>query len=187
MMNATLLSMLLAAAPDAGVASKPAAADAGVASPVTPRPVASEPVSNAELDRLRKRVAELEARTTELERQAKQLDALTKKLDQTNDDLAAFKKEVNEREDARRESERRVVEQKQRFEAVTKSLVTVDQQLSTGSTASVNEALRAAEATYTGTALQYVQAARASLANGDLNTARKYLLLAVLEAQATRP
>lgn len=187
MMNATLLSMLLAAAPDAGAVSKPAAADAGVALAVTPRPVANESVSNAELERLRRRVAELEARATELERQAKQIDVLIKKVDQTNDDLAAFKKEVNEREDARRESERRVVEQKQRHEAVSRSLVTVDEQLSRGSTASVNEALRAAEATYTGTALQYVQSARASLANGDLATARKYLLLAVLEAQATRP
>ncbi|MDP1922071.1 MAG: hypothetical protein Q8L14_37870 [Myxococcales bacterium] len=186
-MNATLLSMLLAAAPDAGALSKLAAADAGVAAPLPPRPVANESVSNAELERLRKRITELEARATELERQAKQLDALTKKLDQTNDDLAAFKKEVNGREDARRESERRVVEQKQRFEAVSRSLVTVDQQLSTGATANVNEALRAAEATYTGTALQYVQSARASMANGDLATARKYLLLAVLEAQAARP
>ncbi|MDP3237366.1 MAG: hypothetical protein Q8S33_36380 [Myxococcales bacterium] len=182
-MNATLLSMLLAAAPDAGALSKPAAADGGVASVMTPRPVATEPLSNAEL---RKRVTELEARATELERQVKQLDALAKKLDRTNDDLAAFKKEVNEREDARRESERRVAEQKQRSEAVTRSLVTADQQLSTGST-NVTEALRAAEATYTGAALQYVQAARASLANGDLNTARKYLLLAVLEAQTVKP
>lgn len=183
-MNSTLLVLVLAAAPDAGVVSKPLVADAGIA-PVAAR--VTEPSSGLELERLRKRVAELEARTTELERQAKQLDALAKKLDQTNDDLAAFKKEVNEREDARRESERRVVEQKQRYEAVSRSLVTVDQQLSTGATANVNEALRAAEATYTGTALQYVQAARASMANGDLATARKYLLLAVLEAQAAKP
>ena len=186
-MNSTLLALVLAVVPDAGVVvSKPLLADAGVA-PVVARPVVTEPSTGLELERLRKRVTELEARATELERQVKQVEALSKKVDQTNDDLAAFKKEVNEREDARRESERRVVEQKQRFEAATRSLVTVDQQLSTGSTGSVNEALRAAEATYTGTALQYVQAARASLANGDLNTARRYLLLAVLEAQAARP
>jgi septal ring factor EnvC (AmiA/AmiB activator) len=185
-MISSVLALVLAAAPDAGVVSKPFLADAGVA-PVAARPVATEPSTGLELERLRKRVTELEARTTDLERQVKQVEALSKKVEQTNDDLAAFKKEVNEREDARRESERRVVEQKQRFEAVTRSLVTVDQQLSTGSTASVNEALRAAEATYTGPALQYVQAARTSLANGDLNTARKYLLLAVLEAQAVKP
>jgi len=183
-MNSTLLVLVLAAAPDAGVISKPLVTDAGIA-PVAAR--VTEPSSGLELERLRKRVAELEARATELERQTKQLDALSRKLDQTNDDLAAFKKEVNAREDARRESERRVAEQKQRYEAASRSLVTLDEQLSRGSTTSVNEALRAAEAAYTGTALQYVQSARASLANGDLATARKYLLLAVLEAQAVKP
>lgn len=185
-MNSTLLVLVLAAAPDAGVVSKPQAADAGVA-PLAVKPAVTEPSPGLELERLRKRVTELEARATELERQVRQVDALSKKVDQTNDDLAAFKKEVNEREDARREAERRVAEQKQRYEAVSRSLVTVDQQLSTGATANVNEALRAAEGTYTGTALQYVQAARASLANGDLATARKYLMLAAFEAQATRP
>ncbi|MBE2248278.1 MAG: hypothetical protein IAE78_01940 [Myxococcus sp.] len=184
-MRSTLLAVLLAAAPDAGVALKPPAADAGAApSALPPAPVAT--AAPGELERLRKRVGELEARTAELERQTKQLDALAKKLDATTDDLAAFKKQVDEREETRQAAERRVVEQKQRFESVTRSLVTVDQQLSTGAT-NVNEALRAAEATYTGAALQYVQAARASLANGDVNTARKYLLLAVLEAQAARP
>jgi len=185
-MNSTLLALVLAAAPDAGVVSKPGAVDAGIA-PVAVRSVVTEPPSNLELERLRKRVAELEARATELERQARQVEALSKKVEQTNDDLAAFKKEVNEREDARRETERRAVEQKQRYEAVSRSLVTVDQQLSTGTTTNVNEALRAAEATYTGAALQYVQAARASFGSGDLATVRKYLLLAAFEAQATRP
>jgi predicted nucleic acid-binding Zn-ribbon protein len=185
-MNSFLLVLVLTAAPDAGVTSKPAAIDAGVVPASAALPAVNEAPSNLEQERLRKRVAELESRAAALERQIKQLEAVSRKIDQTNDDLEAFKKEVTEREDARRESERRVAEQKQRYENVTRSLVTVDQQLSTGST-NVNEALRSAETTYTGTALQYVQAARASLANGDLSSARRYLLLAVLEAQSTKP
>lgn len=187
-MPAALLLSFVLASPDAGVATRAAGgrdagtvADAGV---VEARRAPDAP-SAAELERLRQRVLELEARATELEAQGRRVEALTKKVEQTADALAAFKREVNEREEQRLEAERKAAEARARLEAVNKSLLAADQQLATGAT-NIGDTLRAAEATYTGPALQYVQAARAALANGDLGSARRLLLLAVLEAQSAR-
>ncbi|MCU0701254.1 MAG: hypothetical protein MUC96_32490 [Myxococcaceae bacterium] len=190
-----VVALSIAAAPDAGVLRP---TDGGTADAGT----AARPVDAAELERLRarlvdlaahtedvvaplkKRLAELEARTAELEKQAQKVDSLQKKLDRTTDELATLKREVNEREEQRKESERKAVEQKTRLEAVTRSLIAVDQQLASGATsAQVAETLRAAEGSYTGAALEYVRSARAALANNDLSTARKFIGLAVLETQ----
>lgn len=194
----SLLVTAVLAAPDAGPPLKPDAGsprppDAGVVFTVTDAGVAAPPprpmdaVSTAEFDRLKKRVSELEARNVEVERQLRQLDGLPKRLDDLKEEFVAFKREVNEREEARRENERRASEAKQRYESGTRALINADQELATGSTASVAEQLRIAEATYTGVALQYVQAAKVALKNNDLGSARRMLLLAVLESQFNRP
>lgn len=142
-----------------------------------------ELASAAELERIKRRVTELETKNLELERQLKNVDALSKKVDQANEDFTAFKKVVEEREEARKEAERKAAEAKQRFEAASRGLFTADQTLASGSLANVSEQIRAAEASYTGMALQYVQAARVALGNNDLGTARRMLLLAVFETQ----
>jgi chromosome segregation ATPase len=195
-MSPSLLALLVAAAPtDGGPSRTP---DAGALDGGAP----ARPADAAEVERLRarlvdlaahtedvvaplkKRLGELEARTVELEKQLRQVEALQKKVDRTADDLATLKREVNDREEQRKEAERKAAEQKSRTEAVTRALVVADQQLASGaSSASVGETLRAAEASYTGAALEYVRSARAALANNDLGSARKFIGLAVLETQ----
>lgn len=184
----TLVSLLLAAG-DGGTAVRLALADAGVAvdagtAPAPkPAPAPPDPALTAKLEELKKRVLEAEARAAE---QGRQLDALSKRFDSLSEQLEAFKREVTERETERRDSERRQAEQKQRLESSTRQLISLDQQLASGATGGAVEQLRAAEATYTGAALQYVQAARTALANGDVANARRLLGLAVLETQLTR-
>jgi septal ring factor EnvC (AmiA/AmiB activator) len=173
------LSLLLAAVPaDGGV--PPLATDAGVSEP--PRPPRQP---SADVEALKKRVTELDARTAELERRLTQVDALSKKLDRTADDLTALKRSVDEREEARRRAEQQAVDRTQQLEAVGRGLVVADQQLATGNT-SIEPALRAAEAAYSGPALTYVRAAREALVNGDVASARRLLALALLEAQQAR-
>jgi chromosome segregation ATPase len=169
------LSLVFAAAPaDGGMLV--VATDGGV--PDAPKPARA---ATGEVEALRKRIAELEARTAELERQVKQVDALAKKLDQATDDLEALKRDAAER----RQAEQRAAERKQRLEAVARGLAAADEQLAFGNT-DIEESLRAAEATYTGTALELVRAARQALANGDVAAARRYLALAVAEVRQAR-
>lgn len=179
----TMLAAMVLMAPDAGLSFRAAdaglRADAGVVVVEAPRDVASA----AELERLKKRVAELESKNLELERQLKNVDALSKKVDQAHDDFVALKKEVEEREEARKEAERKALEAKLRFETASRGLFIADQTLASGSVANVSEQLRAAEASFTGLSLQYVQGARVALGNNDLGTARRMLMLAIFETQ----
>ncbi|MDX2012460.1 MAG: hypothetical protein SFW67_19845 [Myxococcaceae bacterium] len=194
-MVAMVVALLVAAAPDAGV---PRPTDGG--SPDAG--AAGRPADAAEVERLRarlvdlaahteevvaplkKRLSELEARTADLEKQAQKVEGLQKELERTADELATLKRVVNEREEQRKDTERKAAEQKARTEAVTRGLILADQQLASGaSSAAVAETLRAAEASYTGAALDYVRSARAALSNNDLSTARKFIGLAVLETQ----
>lgn len=167
--------------PDAGIALAPASSDGLRA--LEKRLAELTAKTNDALTTLKERVASLEAKNTNLELQLQQANATAKR---TADDYATFKKEVNEREDERRETERKALELRQRFDTVTRGFVAVDQQLAQGTAGNVNELIRQAETTYTGSALQYVRAAKAALANNDLGGARRYLLLAVLETQFTR-
>ncbi|MEW6434973.1 MAG: hypothetical protein AB1730_26030 [Myxococcota bacterium] len=171
-----LVLVALAAAPADGGVARPSAADAGVAD--APKPTRT----SSEVEALKKRIIELEARTAELERKARQADELSKKLDQTADDLAALRREVDEREEAKRQAEQQAVEHKQRLEAIARGLSVADQQLSMGNT-NIEAALRAAEATYTGAALEHLRSVRTALRNGDVAAARRFLALAVSEAQ----
>ncbi|MER2564571.1 MAG: hypothetical protein ABTQ32_27840 [Myxococcaceae bacterium] len=179
----TTFAAMVLMAPDAGLSFRAAdaglRADAGVVVAEAPRDLASA----AELERLKKRVADLETKNLDLERQLKTVDALSKKVDQAHDDFVALKKEVEEREEARKDAERKAVEAKQRFETASRGLFIADQTLASGSVANVSEQLRAAEASFTGLSLQYVQAARTALGNNDLGSARRMLMLAIFETQ----
>lgn len=179
-----LLAMLLAApALDAGVAADAGRADAGVAH-VTPT-VDVAAVVEAAVAPLRKRVIDLETRAAELENKVQTIESLSRKVDQLSSTVTTLERDVKEREAERVETERRTTEQRQRTEAVSRGLVWAEQQLALGTTPNgVSDALRAAEATATGPAQQYVQAARTALANGDLSSARKLIGLALLEMQA---
>ncbi|MCA2981840.1 MAG: hypothetical protein INH37_26485 [Myxococcaceae bacterium] len=171
-----------AGAPDAGAAPRPA--DAAEVERLRARLFDLAANTDEVVTPLKKRLADLEARTVELEKQARQVEALQKKLDRTADELAALKREVAEREEQRKDAERKAAEQKARVEAVTRALIVADQQLASGAnSAAVAETLKAAEASYTGAALEYVRGARAALANNDLSSARKLIGLAVLEMQ----
>ncbi|MBL8919344.1 MAG: hypothetical protein JNJ54_10815 [Myxococcaceae bacterium] len=199
----SLVIALVVLAPDAGVSLKPTPAgpDAGMKAPADAGAPEAEVAkvkdqvsdltlrTSENLTALKKRLSDVEAKALALETRTAALEAKLRdateraaQLDQTRDELASLKRQVNEREDERR----RALETRQRFDTATRGLVTADQQLSSGSQASVNEQLRQAEATYTGLAQQYVQAARTALGNNDLATARRMLLLAVLEAQLSR-
>lgn len=194
-----LVTALVLLAPDAGASLKPAP-DAGVKVALPDAGVPEADVVRVKeqmtdlstrttegLSTLKKRVSDLEAKTADLEGKLKQTTELASQLEKTRDELAAFKREVNEREEERQQRERRAAEARQRFDSATRGLVAADQQLASGSAGTVGEQLRQAEASYSGLALQYVQAARAALANNDLGTARRMLLLAVMEGQFSRP
>lgn len=186
-----------APARDAGVAPVPvrsaAVVDGGVAAPA-PTAAQAQAVSNVnsmEVDKLRKEVAELRARTAELERQQQatksesvngKLDTLTRQVDE----LKAQLTKLNEVEARREDRETSAATQRSETSAVTSNLNSVLGALSSGNTAGVEPSLRYAESVFTGNAQKNVQLARGALAQGDLNMARQYLLLAISEAQGQR-
>jgi uncharacterized coiled-coil protein SlyX len=200
-----LIVMVLAGSPDAGSLRTPDAgpSDAGVQSETSKLAAAvdqlksrmtefelkvaeqaklTDSLRSAEIDRLRKRISDLETKSGE---QAKTIEVLTKRIEQAHEDHSSFRRETTEREEQRKNADQRSVEQRQKTELATKGLIAADQQLSSGAT-NIDQALRAAEATYSGAALQYIQAARSALTNGDLATARRAIGLAVIEAQNQR-
>lgn len=192
-MISTVLLLLLNA-PDAGLLKADAGTkDAGVSlTPPDPeaqlkqldKRLSELAAKTAEsLTTLKQRVAELETKSADLELKLKQAESNAKRA---ADEYAAFKKDVLDKEQQRKDAEQKAIEQRQRFDAVTRGFVAVDQQLAQGSMGNVNELIRQAEASYSGAALQYVQAAKAALANNDYGGARRYLLLAVMETQFSR-
>ena len=188
-----------APARDAGVAPavapvrSAAAVDGGVAAPV-PTAAQAQAVSNVnsmEVDKLRKEVAELRARTAELERQQQtaksesvngKLDTLTRQVDE----LKAQLTQLNEVEARRSDREQSAATQRSDTVVATSNLNSVLGALSSGNTSGVEPSLRYAESVFTGSAQKNVQLARGALAQGDLNMARQYLLLAISEAQGQR-
>ena len=185
----TLAMMVLAAAPDAGVAArvKPAL-DAGVAvvEPTKPLPV-EKPVptpSVAEVTELKREVVELKSRTSNLERQASQADAMSSQLDKLSKQITELQSQLQESEGRRLEKERQVSERRAQSEQVVASIGVAQQQLATGNTSSVGATISYAERVFTGAALADVQSARLAIQNGDLGSARIWLSLAVVDAQA---
>jgi chromosome segregation ATPase len=181
------------AARDAGVvlpraATTPGAADAGVSSTATPSAIDRAP--SAELERLRREVADVKARASEVERaQQQRLDSLTtdvQALKRQLDELKTQFSEVKEAETRRSTQETAVADQRAATQTASQNLGAVLNQLSLGNTSGIDASLRYAESTYSGNAQRYVQMARGALQNGDLNNARAYLQLAIAEANAPR-
>lgn len=180
-MSALLVALvLLAPRPDAGVAVKP---DAGVVTEA-PRPAGPAPESK----KLEKELAEVKQRLSEAEGRLAKAESSLSKVEELQKSLRALEGRLEKAEEAesrRAEAEERAARRKVQLEQVATSLGGALQALSTGST-NVDAALRLAEGTYTGSALQFLRAARQALANGDLNTARQAITAAMLEAQAER-
>lgn len=168
---------------DGGVAAtRPVAVDAGAPAATT----TSQNGGSGEVDRLRKEVAELRLRTAELERlnQAKSdsLEKFTKQLDDVKGQLS----KLNETEERRADAEEAAQARKSARAAATTSLNGVLGGLALGNTSGVDSALQYAESVFTGNAQHDVQLARAALTQGDLTSARAYLILALMEADAQR-
>lgn len=165
--------------------------DAGVAAPQPERPELSDRAQTIEIDKLRKEVTELRARVADLDqRQQKadsRADSLAKQVDELNKQLSTLKDQVSdvkEAEDRRQEAEKAVATRKAQVVQANAALVGALQQLSTGAT-NIEGALRLAEASYSGNALQLVQAARRALGS-DVLLARQLLTLAIIEAEAAK-
>lgn len=184
------------AAPAVPVAA--AARDAGVVAPVRTAPAADAGVAvpaasgnNAmELDRLRKDVSDLKLRTSELERAQQQkgdgLAAQVEKLNGQVEELKAQLARVTEAEARRGDAEQAVVNQKSATVSASASVNSVLGVLASGNTSNIEPSLRYAESVFTGNAQRNVQLARAAIAQGDLSSARQYLLLALSEAAGQR-
>ena len=178
---------------DAGVASvrKVAAVDGGVPPSAAAQAQAVSNVNSMEVDKVRKEIAELKARTAELERQQQsaksesangKLDALIRQVDE----LKAQLTRLNEVEARRADKEESAATQRSETAAASSNLSSVLGTLASGNTAGVEPSLRYAESVFTGNAQRNVQLARAALAQGDVSMARQYLLLAISEAQGPR-
>jgi outer membrane murein-binding lipoprotein Lpp len=159
---------------DAGVvvAPKPPP-DAG-----TPEPVRVSP----DVEKLRKEVTELRARVVDLELKASKADVLAADVEKLRGKLDTLRADVDAAEERRTAAEREVATRKAQTAQATSTVTTVLQQLSLGNTSNVDLWLRGAEQQYSGNASKLISLARSALAQGDLNAARQYLNLAVLEA-----
>lgn len=174
---------------DGGVAEarKPAAGDGGVVRAEAAPAPAADLAQRAELEHVKRDLEELRVRTALLEKQVATNEAVTEQLEKVNRQLGELKTQLGDAEERRSDAERRAVERRAQVEATTSWLVAAQNALATGSS-NVGDALRAAEAVYTGAALRDVQYARQALANGDSAAARQYIALAILEVQAqSRP
>ena len=168
---------------DAGVSvARPSAGDGGA-------PLANAPGGgSSEVDRLRKEVADLRLRTAELERlnQTKS-DALNNQVEKFGKQLEDMKGQLaklTQTEERRADAEEAAQSHRSAKAAASTSLNGVLGGLALGNTAGVDSALQYAENVYTGNAQHAVQLARAALGQNDLNAARSYLILALMEAEA---
>ncbi|MFZ5439340.1 MAG: hypothetical protein ACOZQL_04990 [Myxococcota bacterium] len=166
---------------DAGVALPPkVTADAGVPEPLR-KPDAP---TTADVEKLRKDVAELRARVTELEPKAAKADALAADVEKLRKKLDALQADFDAAEERRASIEREAANRKAQTAQASATVNTVLQQLSLGNTSNVDAWLRTTEQQFSGNASKLVSLARAAMAQGDLNAARQYLNLALLEASA---
>lgn len=168
---------------DAGISSRSfGASDAGVGGPQAER------ASTAEVTQVRREVAELKLRVSELERQNQERERQrSSEVERLGKELEALKSQVSQlgqAEEKRSTTETAVADQRAATAAATTNLNGVLSQLSTGNTRGIEPSLQYAEQSFTGNAQRLVQLARQALAQGDLNNARQYLMLAISEANA---
>ena len=151
---------------------------------------AASGTNSMELDRLRKDVNDLKLRSSEVERaQQQKADALSAQVEKLSSQLEEIKGQLTKITDAetrRADTEQAVVNQRSATASASASLNSVLGTLASGNTSGVEPSLRYAESVFTGTAQKNVQLARAALAQGDVSSARQYLLLALYEADAQR-
>lgn len=145
-----------------------------------------ESALRADVDRLRSELIELRTRLAAVEQRAARADELQSRLDEQKTRVDALTQRLDEADQRAEEKSRRIAERKAAFEQANASLVTALDRLTRGD-GNAEAALRAAEASYTGGALSLIQSARAAVANGDLNNARLYIELAMLEARSQMP
>lgn len=167
---------------DAGVAPVVrSSADAGVAATPT---LAANPASSAELEKVKKELADVKSKLSELEPKAARVDSLAADLKSLQDRFDDLKAKVEASEERRESAEREVAAQKAQVAQANTTVNAVLQQLSSGNTSNTQEWLRGVEQQYSGQAAKLVGLARQALAQGDLSAARQYLNLALLEAAA---
>ncbi len=169
---------------DAGVTARPVAMDGGA-----PAAATGQSGPTPEVERLRKEVAELRLRTAELERQQARADALTERMEKFSkqlDDMKGQLTKLSDGEERRADAEQAAQAKKAVTAAATTSVNNVLGGLASGNTSGVDASLRYAESSLTGNAQHYVQLARTALGQGDLTSARGYLILALMEADAQR-
>lgn len=170
-------------------APQPPTRDAGVPAPKVDAGVPTpEPLRNpnappaAELEKLRKDVAELRTRVTDLEAKAAKADSLAADLEKVRKKLDALQADTDAAEEKRATLERELATKKAQTTQASATVNVVLQQLTTGNTSNVELWLRGAEQQYSGNASKLVSLARTAIAQGDLTAARQYLNLALLEA-----
>jgi hypothetical protein len=145
-------------------------------------PPPPKPTPDPELERLRHELTELKALVA---RQAAQTDALLTSVEKVSKQVAAIRSDLADAEQRKADAKTQVDAQRASTTQAIASLNWATQQLSTGS-ANVGDALKVAEAAFSGAALKDVQNARLALQNGDLSAARQWLALAMAEAANTR-
>ena len=141
---------------------------------------ASDPkVQVEQLQQLRKEVDELRSRLVDAEARAAQSEQLLDQLGQLNEQVTALRTRLGE---ALAQADQRALERRAAIETV----VAVQQQLISGDTTDATARLAAAEQILPPLARARVEAARHAIENRDLANARWYLFLAAYEAQEGR-
>ena len=112
----------------------------------------------------------------------READALAADVEKLRGKLDTLRADFDAAEERRNAAEREVATRKAQTAQATSTVTTVLQQLASGNTSNVDLWLRGAEQQYSGNASKLISLARGALAQGDLNAARQYLNLAVLEA-----
>ncbi len=159
------------------------AADAGVAVEAA-RPIPSSALRTAdpELERLHREVVELKAL---VERQSAQLEALSTSVEKVGKQVGAVRIDLADAEQRRADEKQKALAHRADTATAMASLNWALEQLAQGS-GNVNDALRTAEGTFSGSALRAVQNARAALGSSDLQAARTWLGIALAEAANAR-
>lgn len=206
--GAVVSALALAAAPAAGRGDA-GVADAGVAVQSPDASVALQLERQAlrialaerdaaearlEVERLKKEVAEIRERTATVEKRVDRGDSKTdshlsqqaSQFDKLSQQIAEIKAQLNDENDRRQQTERKAADRKAQADLAVSALGAAEQTLASGSTDSVENALKIAEGAFTGQALNYVRSARQAFSNHDLAATRTYLAYAVAEAQAGR-
>jgi len=175
----------LAATPTKPRAPAHAKADAGVAAPDggAKATEAKAAAQEKELASLREEVATLRDRTAALEDQLARMDTMNEQLGKLNDQVGALRDQVADAEATRKAEREQAAQHTADLNQAVEGLMRAESKLATGGT-DIGSLLDRAQAVMTTPQAQYnLAAARTALANDDLQRARMFLYLAILDAQ----